>query len=158
MKLVEGLLLKDQLKKEASQLRELISKCCQAQSGDKPPFEVNELFAEYEELKMAEMKVSREIQITNNIIKFKYWDIDEERTMTQALADLSSISDNLYFVDKMIKGGIITYSWSSKEIRDISYVDVVKYQNKLKELRSKEYELKRRIQFANYEFDLIESK
>ena len=44
MKLAEALNLKKNLERDAGELKSLILKCCQAQTGENPPFDPNELF------------------------------------------------------------------------------------------------------------------
>lgn len=155
MNLIEALKLQSQLTKQTYELSVLIEKCCQAQEGDEPPFDPNQLFQEYEELLQELIELSIRIQTTNNIIKFKYLDNPTPRSMTQALADLSKLESLRYYAHIIINNGIITRSYNTKKIKDVAYADVVKYRNILNEFDKQVSSLSLSIQNANHEFELI---
>ncbi|EER35876.1 predicted protein [Candida tropicalis MYA-3404] len=155
MNLIEALKLQSQLTKQTNELSVLIEKCCQAQEGDEPPFDPNQLFQEYEDLLQELIELSIRIQTTNNIIKFKYLDNPTPRSMTQALADVSKLEALRYSASRIVNNGIITRGYSNKKIKDVAYADVVKYHKISNEFDKQLNSLSLSIQNANHEFELI---
>ncbi|RCK59129.1 hypothetical protein Cantr_07585 [Candida viswanathii] len=156
MKLVEALQLKERLEDQMADTLELISKCCKAQEGSKPPLDPDVLFQEYEALEKELIDITVRIQNTNNAITFKYLNSDTAKTMTQALAELDALKMQRLRVNYIVTHGIIENDrWSSKKILDVSYVDVAKYYKLKQELLDQWHSLKMSIQSANMEFDLI---
>lgn len=155
MKLIEALQLQSEINYQKCILKDLISKCCRAQEGLEPPFDVDKLFQEYEALEKELIIVSTRIQSTNNVIKFTYLNNDSPKSMTQALADMDALSVQLEVASDIILDGIITPGWSKKKIPDVAYADVVKYHKIRNEVHLQVRALKLSIQKANMEFDLI---
>lgn len=161
MKLAEALNLKKNLERDAGELKSLILKCCQAQTGENPPFDPNELFEQYEEIDKLIAEITIKIQRTNNEIKFAY-DNDNKsneeplRSMTQAIADIDDLERQINVTDDIIHNGIIKKLYSTKKIADVSHVDVVAYDKTRKKMNERLDKLKLRIQSANWEFDLID--
>ena len=99
------------MERDAGELKSLILKCCQAQTGENPPFNPNELFEQYEEIDKLITEITIKIQRTNNEIKFAYDDnkSNEEplRSMTQAIADIDDLERQINVTDDIIHNGII---------------------------------------------------
>lgn len=139
-----GELLKQRscLTNRASDIRLILYKSCKKQEGDDLPFEVDELYEQYEFLQTRITELSAQIQAANIELEF------DGKTMMEHIIEKDILRQHGDFLRDIIRESFP--STHTKEIRDVPTVDGKHYYDKYITISDRLNEVELKIQEHNW--------
>ncbi|MFS1513775.1 DIP1984 family protein [Chengkuizengella sp. SCS-71B] len=152
MRLAEALILRADLQRKISELRQRLERVVRVQEDEKPAEDPKELFAEIQGSIHEFTCLVKKINKTNSLTKF-----DSSQSIADVLAERDGLMQRKKVLDGMLEhSAIIQDRYSRSEIRYQSTIDVREIQKEIDNVSKKYRELDFKIQEKNWNVDLIE--
>ncbi|MGB1287354.1 MAG: DIP1984 family protein [Aggregatilineales bacterium] len=152
MKLAEALIQRADAKKRIEQLRQRLARSVQAQEGETPPENPQDLLAEVDEVIAELTRLIQQINRTNATTQ-----IDDNRTLTDALAERDTLMLRRGILTGAINSAIQQPRYGRMEIKFYSTIDIAAVQKQVDDISRQYRELDTRIQELNWTIELLEN-
>ncbi len=151
-KLAEGLILRADMQKRTSQLKDRVIRNTKVQEGDRPAENPAELIAEFERTASELTDLIQRINRTNNVTL-----LQSGLTLADALAERDALKLRHAFYSTTASTATVTQKmYSRTEIRLVSTVDVAEMQQQADRAAREHRELDSKIQAANWLTELLD--
>ncbi|NBI29687.1 DIP1984 family protein [Chengkuizengella marina] len=152
MRLAEALILRADLQRKISELRQRLERVVRVQEDEEPAEDPKELFAEIQGSINEFTCLVKKVNKTNSLTKF-----DSSQSIADVLAERDGLMQRKKVLDGMLEhSAIIQDRYSRSEIRYQRTIDVREIQKEIDNVSKKYRELDFKIQEKNWNIDLIE--